>query len=64
MKNKLFLIHYIYKNPDVEHDATHYEHEYYLTPSLAKAITDVEERNKGFTVTITQYEEVFFREVI
>lgn len=64
MKNKLFLINYTYRNPNVEHDATHYESEYYLSPSLAKAFTDIEERSKGFTVTITQYEEIFFREVI
>ena len=54
MKNKLFLIHYIYKNPDVEHDATHYEHEYYLTPSLAKAITVVE-----FTVLACIFMSIF-----
>jgi hypothetical protein len=61
---KLFLIRYTYNNIHKPAEAKHYDDNYYLCNNLAEALTDIQKKfNHGVEVNITQYEEIFYREL-
>lgn len=61
---KLYLIRYTYKNKDKEYEEKHFEDIYYLCARLSEAVRDIESKfNEQVEVSITQYEEVYFKEL-
>ena len=45
-------------------EAKHYDDNYYLCSNLAEAMTDIQKKfNHGVEVKITQYEEIYYKEV-
>ncbi len=61
---KLFLIRYTYQNICKSDEATHYDDKYYLCNNLEEALTDIRKKfNHGIEVKITQFEEIYFKEI-
>lgn len=61
---KLYLIRYTWCNFDKPAEAKHYDENYYLCSNLAEAMTEIQKKfNHGVEVNITQYEEIYYKEI-
>lgn len=61
---KLYLIRYTYKNKDKKYKEKHFEDVYYFCARLSEAVRDIESKfNEQVEVSITQYKEVYFKEL-
>jgi len=61
---KLFLIRYTYQSIYKPEETTHYDDNYYLCNNLEKAMTDIRQKfNHGTEVKITQFEEIYYKEI-